>query len=243
MIDIEIACNSLTSCINAFEAGATRVELFENLADGGCTPSAGLIMASQKLDIPKYVMIRPRGGHFYYNSMEIDMMLHDIEICKQANIQGIVFGCLTASGNIDLSTNKMLLEAWGGPATFHRAIDRTLDLFESAKAITELGFERILSSGGQLVAEDGIENLRKMQKEFGKHIHIMPGSGITSKNAVSILRDTGCTNIHATCKSISPSNIGTTNPIFANTDIECQSDYNNIKDLVNPIKNYQNSLN
>lgn len=236
MIDIEIACNSLTSCINAFEAGATRVELFENLADGGCTPSAGLIMASQKLDIPKYVMIRPRGGHFCYNSMEIDMMLHDIEICKQANIQGIVFGCLTASGNIDLSTNKMLLEAWGGPATFHRAIDRTLDLFESAKAITDLGFERILSSGGQMVAEDGLENLRKLQKDFGKHIHIMPGSGITSKNAVSILRDTGCTNIHATCKTISPSNIGTTNPIFANTDTETFSERAEIGNLIKEVE-------
>lgn len=236
MIDIEIACNSLTSCINAFEAGATRVELFENLADGGCTPSAGLIMASQKLDIPKYVMIRPRGGHFCYNSMEIDMMLHDIEICKQANIQGIVFGCLTASGNIDLSTNKMLLEAWGGPATFHRAIDRTLDLFESAKAITDLGFERILSSGGQMVAEDGLENLRKMQKEFGKHIHIMPGSGVTSKNVVSILRDTGCTNIHATCKTISPSNIGTTNPIFANTDTETFSERPEIANLIKEVE-------
>lgn len=236
MIDIEIACNSLTSCINAFEAGATRVELFENLADGGCTPSAGLIMASQKLDIPKYVMIRPRGGHFCYNSMEIDMMLHDIEICKQANIQGIVFGCLTASGNIDLSTNKMLLEAWGGPATFHRAIDRTLDLFESAKAITDLGFERILSSGGQMVAEDGLENLRKLQKDFGKHIHIMPGSGITSKNAVSILRDTGCTNIHATCKTISPSNIGTTNPVFANTDTEMFSERAEIGNLIKEVE-------
>lgn len=240
MIDIEIACNSLTSCINAFEAGATRVELFENLADGGSTPSAGLIMESQKLDIPKYVMIRPRGGHFCYNSMEIDMMLHDIEICKQANIQGIVFGCLTASGNIDLSTNKMLLEAWGGPATFHRAIDRTLDLFESAKAITDLGFERILSSGGQMVAEDGLENLRKLQKDFGKHIHIMPGSGITSKNAVSILRDTGCTNIHATCKIISPSNIGTTNPVFANTDTEMFSERAEIGNLIKEIENWFN---
>jgi len=238
MIDIEIACNSLTSCINAFEAGATRVELFENLADGGCTPSAGLIMASQKLDIPKYVMIRPRGGHFCYNSMEIDMMLHDIEICKQANIQGIVFGCLTASGNIDLSTNKMLLEAWGGPATFHRAIDRTQDLFESAKAITDLGFERILSSGGHLVAEDGLENLRKMQKEFGKHIHIMPGSGITSKNAVSILRDTGCSSIHATCKVTVPSKKGTTNPIFANTDIEIFSELTEIRNLIEAIEKW-----
>lgn len=241
MIEIEIACNSLTSCINAFEAGATRVELFENLADGGCTPSAGLIMASQKLNIPKYVMIRPRAGHFCYSNVEIDMMLHDIEICKQANIQGIVFGCLTQSGSIDLSTNKLLLEAWGGAATFHRAIDRTQDLFESAKAITDLGFERILSSGGQITAEEGIEILRKMQKEFGKYIHIMPGSGITSKNAVSILRDTGCTNIHATCKVTVPSKKGPTNPIFAENDTETFSELTEIRNLIEAIEKWHST--
>jgi copper homeostasis protein len=241
MIEIEIACNSLTSCINAFEAGATRVELFENLADGGCTPSAGLIMASQKLNIPKYVMIRPRAGHFCYSKVEIDMMLHDIEICKQANIQGIVFGCLTQSGSIDLSTNKLLLEAWGGAATFHRAIDRTQDLFESAKAITDLGFKRILSSGGQITAEEGIEILRKMQKEFGKYIHIMPGSGITSKNAVSILRDTGCTNIHATCKVTVPSKKGTINPIFAENDTETFSELTEIRNLIEAIEKWHST--
>lgn len=241
MIEIEIACNSLTSCINAFEAGATRVELFENLADGGCTPSAGLIMASQKLNIPKYVMIRPRAGHFCYSKVEIDMMLHDIEICKQANIQGIVFGCLTQSGSIDLSTNKLLLEAWGGAATFHRAIDRTQDLFESAKAITDLGFKRILSSGGQITAEEGIEILRKMQKEFGKYIHIMPGSGITSKNAVSILRDTGCTNIHATCKVTVPSKKGPTNPIFAENDTETFSELTEIRNLIEAIEKWHST--
>jgi len=241
MIEIEIACNSLTSCINAFEAGATRVELFENLADGGCTPSAGLIMASQKLNIPKYVMIRPRAGHFCYSNVEIDMMLHDIEICKQANIQGIVFGCLTQSGSIDLSTNKLLLEAWGGAATFHRAIDRTQDLFESAKAITDLGFERILSSGGHLIVADGLKILRKMQKEFGKHIHIMPGSGITSKNAVSILRDTGCTNIHATCKVTVPSKKGTTNPNFAVNDTETFSELTEIRNLIEAIEKWHST--
>jgi copper homeostasis protein len=241
MIEIEIACNSLTSCINAFEAGATRVELFENLADGGCTPSAGLIMASQKLNIPKYVMIRPRAGHFCYSNVEIDIMLHDIEICKQANIQGIVFGCLTQSGSIDLSTNKLLLEAWGGAATFHRAIDRTQDLFESAKAITDLGFERILSSGGQITAEEGIEILRKMQKEFGKHIHIMPGSGITSKNAISILRDTGCSSSHATCKVTGPSKKGTTNPIFAENDTETFSELTEIRNLIEAIEKWHST--
>lgn len=239
MIEIEIACNSFTSCLNAFEGGASRIELFENLADGGCTPSAGMVFASQNLNMPKYVMIRPRAGHFCYSNVEIDMMLHDIEVCKTAKVQGIVFGCLTESGNIHKEHNKRLLEAWGGAATFHRAIDRTSNIIDSAKEITALGFERILSSGGQTTAEEGIEILRKLQKEFGKHIHIMPGSGITSKNAVSILRDTGCSSIHATCKVTVPSKKGTTNPIFAETDTETFSELTEIRNLVEAIEKWQ----
>ncbi len=167
-------------------------------------------------------------------------MFHDIDVCKNAKVSGIVFGCLNSEGHIDKLLNQKLLEAWNGPATFHRAIDRSADLMESAKRITDLGFERILSSGGALSAADGIENLRKLQKEFGKHIHIMPGAGINSKNAVSILRETACTNIHATCKTYLPSNIGTSNPIFANMDTEMFSERAEIGSLINEVENWFN---
>lgn len=235
MIEIEIACNSYISCENAVKAGASRIELFENLHDGGCTPASSLIHIAAKLSLPVYVMIRPRGGHFVYSTPEIDMMLHDIEVCKNAKVSGIVFGCLTSEGQIDQGFNKKLLDAWNGPATFHRAIDRTSDIMEAAKQITSLGFERILSSGGAISAVDGLNNLRKLQKEYGKHIHIQPGAGITAKNAVMILKETGCTSLHATCKTSIMSNTGTLNPCFMSTDTETFSELDTIKKLVREV--------
>lgn len=232
MIEIEIACNSLTSCTNAVIAGASRIELLENIEDGGCTPSSGMIHAAAKLTIPTYVMIRPRGGHFHYTNTEIDIMLHDIEVCKNANVKGIVFGCLTPEGQVDVVTNQLLLKAWNGPATFHRAIDRSSDIMEAAAKIADMGFERILSSGGANTAPEGIEVLRKLQKEFGKHIHIQPGAGITTENVAEILRETRCKCIHSTCKITQISNTGTANPIFANSDNETFSEISLIKQFI-----------
>lgn len=239
MIEIEIACNSLTSCQNAASAGASRIELFENLHDGGCTPSSGMIHIASELNIPVYVMIRPRGGNFVYSHKEIDIMFHDIDVCKNAKVSGIVFGCLNSEGHIDKLLNQKLLEAWNGPATFHRAIDRSADLMESAKRITDLGFERILSSGGALSAADGIENLRKLQKEFGKHIHIMPGAGINSKNAMMILKETDCHSLHATCKITNPSIYGSVNQNFSFTDTETYSEIDSIRELVHAVRPFK----
>jgi copper homeostasis protein len=201
MIQVEIACNSWNSCINALEAKANRIELFENLHDGGCTPSAGLIHKAAKLPIPVYVMIRARAGDFIYSNDEIEIMLHDIEICKSAGVKGIVLGCLNKHGELDKATCRRLLEAWEyRPATFHRAIDRSNDLLKAAKDIVDLGFERILSSGGMVNVLDGLENLKTMQTLYGKHIAIMPGAGVNADNARSIIEFTGCKEIHATCK-------------------------------------------
>lgn len=201
MTKLEIACNSYGSCLNAIEGGADRLELFENLDDGGCTPSFGMTEKAIALSVPVYVMIRPRGGNFTYNNDEIDIMLRDIEMCRKLGVKGIVFGCLTKSGQIDIELNKRLLQAWhNGPATFHRAIDRSSDIIKSCAEICDLGFERILSSGGAANAPDGIMVLKNMQSQFRNSIVIMPGSGVTAANAKEIIRVTECHEIHATCK-------------------------------------------
>lgn len=202
MITLEIACNSWESCINALNGGADRIELIENLHDGGCTPSAGLIKMSSKLSIPVYVMIRPRGGDFIYSEEEIQIMESDIDICQSVGVKGIVFGCLTKEGLVDTALCERLLKRWGGPATFHRAIDECQDIFKACEAIIELGFERILSSGGATTAMAGIETLKAMQLEYGESIKIMPGCGVNSRNIKDILKITDCQEIHATCKSI-----------------------------------------
>lgn len=201
MITLEIACNSWESCLNAQNGGADRIELIENLNDGGCTPSAGLIKMSTKLSIPVYVMIRPRGGDFIYSEEEIQIMESDIDICQSAGVKGIVFGCLTKEGLVDTTLCERLLKRWGGPATFHRAIDECQDIFKACETVIELGFERILSSGGAATAMAGIETITQVQQQFGKQISIMPGSGITSTNAAEIIQTTNCKEVHATCKT------------------------------------------
>jgi copper homeostasis protein len=234
MIQLEIACNSYQSCLNAMSAGAHRIELFENLADGGCTPSYGMIKKVSQLSLPIYVMIRPRGGHFHYTNDEIDIMLEDIEVCKQFAVNGIVFGCLTANGEIDKSLNKKLLDAWNGPATFHRAIDRSSNYFQAAKDVCDLGFERILSSGAALHVMDGLENLKKIQANLGTSIHIMPGAGVAPKNARNIIEYTKCKEIHATCKQNLRSMKGSLNLVF--NDSETISNYHEISELVSALK-------
>lgn len=212
MIKVEIACNSWSSCLNAIKGGAHRIELFENLADGGCTPSSGMLHKASLLSIPCYVMIRPRGGDFHYSNDEVDIMLHDIGECKKSGVAGIVFGCLTRSGEVDMVLNRKLLEAWGnGPATFHRAIDRSKDILKAARDIADLGFERILSSGGAMNVMQGLDILKKMQNDVGKEIIVMPGAGVAPQNAHEILSFTGCTEIHATCKQTFDVSIGVFN--------------------------------
>lgn len=217
MIKLEVACNSYQSCVNAFNGGADRIELFENLQDGGCTPSAGTLRKSLQLDIPIYVMIRPRGGDFVYDKDEIDIMISDIELCKIMGVKGIVFGCLTPGGQVDKWLCKRLLDLWNGPATFHRAIDRSNDIMEAAKSVIDLGFERLLSSGGADHVLKGIQNLKKMNSQLSSHISIMPGAGVTHENAAMVVRETGCTELHSTCKETVPSNRGCANDTFKDT--------------------------
>jgi len=234
MIQLEIACNSLQSCLNAMNAGANRIELFENLSDGGCTPSYGMIKKVSQLDLPIYVMIRPRGGNFHYTNQEIDIMLEDIEMCKNLAVNGIVFGCLTANGEVDKVLNKKLLYAWNGPATFHRAIDRSDNYFQAAKDICDLGFERILSSGAALNVMDGLDNLKMLQSNLGNNIHIMSGAGVGVSNAKHIIEYTSCKEIHATCKQTIHSMEGSSNLVF--NDSETISDYHEICELVLALK-------
>ncbi len=235
MIKVEIACNHFLSCQNAGQGGAHRIELFENLAEGGCTPSAGMIQKVNKLPIPIYVMIRPRGGNFSYTNDEVDIMLQDIAFCKATGVAGIVLGCLTSTGEVDKKINKKLLEAWSnGPATFHRAIDRTDDVMKASKIIVDLGFERILSSGGANGVMDGLEVLKKMQKMLGNEIVIMPGAGVTAGNAKYILETTGCSEIHTTCKNNVPSLSNNLNKNFH--DEVSISDRLEIKKLMKNVK-------
>jgi copper homeostasis protein len=196
---LEIACCNIESVLNANIAGASRIELFENLMDGGCTPSYGMIKQAKEIsNIPVYVMIRPRGGGFIYSQEELKIMIEDIEMCHQLGADGIVFGALDASNEIDEYHCNLLMSAWHHkPATFHRAFDTTRDLVKSAQLIIHLGFERILTSGGMKDCEQGLPKILELKKMFGDKISIMAGGGITREN-VHLFSELN--EIHATCK-------------------------------------------
>lgn len=228
---LEIACCNLISCLNAQNAGAQRIELFENISEGGCTPSYGMIKKVKELvQIPVYVMIRPRGGNFIYSNTEIEIMKEDILMCKELKVDGIVFGILNKNAEVDTEKNKYLLDIWqSSHVTFHRAFDRSLNLLKAAEQIIDLGFERILSSGGQENVEKGKEMLKTLHSQFGKKIVIMPGCGVNSNNALEIKNFCGVHEMHATCKISSEA----TNYLHNNfTDKHQLSEENEIKKLV-----------
>jgi len=197
---LEIAWCNWISCLNAQENGADRIELFENLLEGGCTPSYGLLKQSTELSLPVYAMIRPRAGDFCYSAVEFETMKTDIVQCKKLGIAGIVFGILDVEGHVDIKRCAELLHLWDGPATFHRAFDQTKDAFAATEALIQLGFERILSSGQKDNVEQGVGLLKQLVDTYSSSIIVMPGCGVTSKNGKDILQKTGATEIHATCK-------------------------------------------
>src|SRR5215217_5338254 len=202
---IEVCAYSLESCINAQAAGAGRIELCGGLGEGGTTPSAGLIeIVRQHIDIPVYVMIRPRGGDFVYDFFEEEIMRKDIDLAKKLGANGVVLGILTADGQVDAARTKALV-AYAAPkkVTFHRAFDLTPDPHKALKAVIETGAERILTSGQQPAAPQGIELLSSLSKAANGAIEIMAGGGVNAGNAAE-LKAAGVHSLHLTAKAFRP---------------------------------------
>lgn len=200
---LEICANSLPSALAAQAGGADRVELCDNMAEGGTTPSYGTILTARELlHIQVYPIIRPRGGDFLYNDPEFDLMRKDIELCKETGCDGVVIGLLLADGGIDKKRTKLLVElAWPLGVTFHRAFDRCADPFQAMEDIIDCGCERILTSGQQPTAPEGAELIAQLVEKAGGRIIIMPGSGVRENNIAELVRSTRATEYHSTAKS------------------------------------------
>lgn len=188
---IEICVDSVESCINAEKGGADRLELCGNMFEGGTTPSYGVLqLAREMVSKPIYAMVRPRGGDFCYNDIEFEIMKREIKLMKELKIDGIVFGILTKEGKVDKERYSKLLDLWGtNKATFHRAIDVSSNLNEACEDIISLGFERILTSGGEANVMSGIIKLKELVEKYNDKIIIMPGSGINERN-IEYINDT-----------------------------------------------------
>ena len=202
-MQVEVCCNGLESALNAEKAGADRIELCAELGVGGITPSLGLLhMVKESVSLPIHVLIRPRGGHFTYTDTEFEVMLRDLEYCKTLGVAGIVSGVLLANGALDVARTKHLVDIAGSMHfTFHRAFDWIADKMDALQQLKGMGVGTVLTSGGSAGAEKGMEALLEL-KDSAKDITIMPGGGITPKNAHKF-KEAGFKAIHFSGTSFS----------------------------------------
>jgi len=204
---LEITVNSLLSALEAQKGGADRVELCDNFAEGGTTPSHGMVItAAWKLEIDLFIIIRPRGGDFLYDDLEFEVMKKDIKFARDAGAKGVVFGILLEDGSIDKIRNRELVElAQPMHTTLHRAFDMASDPFSAVEDIIETGFDRILTSGQRATAFEGAELISKLVQQANNRIIIMPGSGINENNILELARKTGAREFHGSFRKSVPS--------------------------------------
>ncbi len=199
---LEICTNSYQSAKNAQEAGAHRIELCQELSAGGITPSYGLLkQVLDNLEIPVFVLIRPRGGNFAYSEIEFEIMKTDIQLCKELGCHGIVSGVLNSDKTIDLNRTKELVELSKPLAfTFHRAFDEVENAKEALGQLIDLRVERVLTSGQKASAESGIVLLQALNEISKGRITILAGSGVSAENAHKF-KAIGLKEIHASASS------------------------------------------
>jgi copper homeostasis protein len=211
---LEVCIESAESAIASEEGGANRVELCDNLMEGGTTPSAGMVaLTLERVSIPVMMMIRPRGGDFLYTDLEFEIMLRDIKEAKRLGVHGVVFGLLTPDGRIDKARTATLIEA-SRPlsVTVHRAFDMTVDPIEALENLIELGVDRVLTSGQEPSTDKGINLITELVKRADNRIIILPGCGINEDNIAELVSKTGVKECHVTGKHQIPSKMTYTNP-------------------------------
>lgn len=227
----EVCANGVESCLAAQEGGADRVELCAGIPEGGTTPSFGEIKAARRLmqRTRLHVIIRPRGGDFLYTKLELERMLDDIRVCRDLGVDGVVIGCLNADGTIDMDANRQLVAAAKGPlhsiseedpsktprqmsVTFHRAFDRCRNPKEALEQLVELGVDRVLTSGQQPTAYDGIPLLRSLQQQAAGRIVILAGCGVNERNIRCIQEQTGVCEFHFSAREPVKSGMEYINP-------------------------------
>lgn len=202
----EVPVETFPGIIGAIQNGADRIELNSDINVGGVTPSKGMIGEAVKYvhdhDKELNVMIRPRGGNFIYNDIELKIMEADILEAQQLGVDGVAFGALTNENTLDEEAMENLIAAAGGmTVTMHMAFDE-LDIDEQYNAIdwlTDHGVERILTHGGDLKTtdiNDNINHLKQLLSHAANHIAILPGGGITSENFEDIAKKLTVYQVH-----------------------------------------------
>ncbi len=202
-IVIEVCATSIMSAIAADKGGAGRIELCDNIHEGGTTPSYGSIkMATEITNLDVCILLRPRGGDFLYTDIEFEVMKQDIRIAKELGAVGIVTGILNSKGSVDLKRMQELIDlARPMQVVFHRAFDLCSDPIFVLNQLMDLGIDRLLTSGQQNKVMDGASLIRELVNISEGRIDIMPGSGINTSNFIELVEKTGARNFHLTGRS------------------------------------------
>lgn len=202
---VEICAGSYQDCLAADRGGAQRVELNSALCVGGLTPSlAALRRVKEDTKLKVICMVRPRAAGFCYSREEAAVMLEDAGIFLENGADGIVFGFLKENREIDIDNTARMAELahrYGKEAVFHRAFDVTPEPEQAMELLIAHKVDRVLTSGQKQMAVEGIPLIRKLQEQYGGDIQILPGSGINAENALKILKETGVSQLHSSCKS------------------------------------------
>lgn len=197
---LEVCVDDAEGLEAAIRGGAGRIELCSALDAGGLTPSAGLMRLAARQAVPVNALIRPRPGDFVFGPLDVEIMVADIAVAREVGLAGVVIGASQADGRLDPTVLGMLIEAAQGmDMTLHRAFDMAPDLDEALDLAIELGFGRVLTSGGARHAEAGLSALERLAKRSGGRISIMPGGGVRPDNAAQFLAVADIAELHASC--------------------------------------------
>lgn len=214
---IEIATTDFITTEAAVKGGADRIELCSAISEGGITPSFGFIkQCREKFSLPLFPIIRPRSGDFLYTDEEFEIFTKDVLLCKQLNCDGVVVGFLKKDGSIDKKRTELIVKlAYPMEVTFHRAFDRCKEPFKALEEIIDAGCQRILTSGQQPKAVDGLELIKQLIEAADDRIIIMPGSGINPDNIKTIAEKTGAVEFHGALRNTVKSKMEFSHPSFS----------------------------
>ena len=201
---LEVSVDDARGLSTAVFAGADRVELSSALVAGGTTPSFGLMALAAKAKVPAYALIRPRAGDFYYNAAEVTVMQADIDMAVQVGLAGISVGALRRDGQLDVAVLKSLIaRAPDMGLTLNRAFDLVPDISEAIDIAVDLGFSRIMTSGGAGQAHQAIDNLKRIVDLARGRISVMPAAGVRIETVIPLM-ELGITEIHSSGSTLPP---------------------------------------
>lgn len=199
---LEVCIDSVESALAAEAGGASRLELCGNLMIGGTTPTMALLdVVKAHVNIPVYVLIRPRFGDFCYTNFEFEQIKREVIDAKAHGAEGVVIGILNPDGSLDIEKMKQLVElAKPLHITLHRAFDVCKHPLETLEVIKELGIHTILTSGQEQTCEQGKALLAELVRRAGDEVEILVGSGLKSNNLEEMIQMTGAQAYHLSGK-------------------------------------------